>query len=210
MFPISLTYMIAITLLTISPGVDTVMVIRNTTRGGWRDGAATSLGICCGLFVHATVSAVGISVILLQSAWAFRALKLAGAAYLVFLGIVSLRSAARRDAAVTLAREGNGRRPFVLLRSLREGFLCNVLNPKAVVFYMAFLPQFIDPAGSAIRQSLFLAGLHFLIAMVWQCLLAALVERARVFLGSRGVRRTIAGTVGALMLFFGIKLGLDR
>jgi threonine/homoserine/homoserine lactone efflux protein len=186
------------------------MVIRNTTRGGWADGAATSLGICCGLFVHATVSAVGISVILLQSAWAFRALKLAGAAYLVFLGIVSLRSAARRDAAMALAREGDGRRPFLIQRSLREGFLCNVLNPKAVVFYMAFLPHFIDPRGSAIRQSLFLAGLHFLIAMVWQCLLAALVERARVFLGSHGVRRTIDGTVGGLMLFFGVRLGLDH
>jgi threonine/homoserine/homoserine lactone efflux protein len=210
MIPISLTYIIAITLLTLSPGVDTVLVIRNTTRGGWADGATTSLGICCGLFVHATVSAVGISVILLQSAWAFRALKLAGAAYLVFLGIGSLRSAARRDGGVALAREGGRRRPFVLLRSLREGFLCNVLNPKAVVFYMAFLPQFIDPRGSAIRQSLFLAGLHFLIAMVWQCLLAALVERARIFLGSRRVRRTIDGTVGCLMLFFGVKLGLDR
>jgi RhtB (resistance to homoserine/threonine) family protein len=208
--PISFTYIIAITLLTISPGVDTVLVIRNTSRGGWADGATTSLGICCGLFVHATVSAVGISVILLQSAWAFRALKLAGAAYLVFLGIVSLRSAARRDAAVALAREGSSRRSLVLTRSLREGLLCNLLNPKAVVFYMAFLPQFIDPRGSAIRQSLYLAGLHFLIAMVWQCLLAALVERARVLLGSPRVRRTLDGTVGALMLFFGIKLGLER
>jgi RhtB (resistance to homoserine/threonine) family protein len=202
--------MVAITLLTISPGVDTVLVIRNTSRGGWRDGAATSLGICCGLFVHATVSAVGISVILLQSAWAFRALKLAGAAYLVFLGIASLRRAAKRDAAMAFAREGDGGRPFLLQRSLREGFLCNVLNPKAVVFYMAFLPQFIDPRASAMQQSLVLAGLHFLIAMVWQCLLAALVERARVLLGSPRVRRTIDGTVGGLMLFFGVKLGLDH
>jgi threonine/homoserine/homoserine lactone efflux protein len=210
MMPISLTYMVAITLLTISPGVDTVLVIRNTTRGGWGDGAATSLGICCGLFVHATVSAAGIAVILLQSAWAFRVLKLAGAAYLVFLGIVSLRSAARRDAAVAFTQEGRAGRPLILRRSLREGFLCNVLNPKAVVFYMAFLPQFIDPRGSALRQALFLAGLHFFIAMVWQCLLAALVERARTLLSSRRVRRLLDGTVGGLMLFFGVKLGLDN
>lgn len=203
------TYLIAISLLTISPGVDTVLVIRNTTRGGWRDGATTSLGICCGLFVHATVSAVGISVILLQSAWAFRALKLVGAAYLVWLGIASLRSAAASGAAQQFVVEGNGGRPFTLRRSLREGFLCNVLNPKAIIFYMAFLPQFIDPKGSALYQSLFLAGLHFIIAMVWQCLLAALVERARAMLQNRRVRRTIDGSVGALMLFFGIKLGLD-
>jgi threonine/homoserine/homoserine lactone efflux protein len=204
-----LTYLIAISLLTISPGVDTVLVIRNTTRGGWRDGAATSLGICCGLFVHATVSAVGISVILLQSAWAFRALKLAGAAYLVWLGITSLRSAAGGTAGVDFTPRGNGMRPFSAGRSLGEGFLCNVLNPKAVVFYMAFLPQFIDPRGAALQQSLLLAGLHFLIAMVWQCFLAALVERARVLLQSPRVRRGIDATVGALMLLFGIKLGLD-
>ena len=205
-----ITYIVAISLLTISPGVDTVLVIRNTTRGGWRDGVATSLGICCGLFVHATVSAVGISVILLQSAWAFRSLKLAGAAYLVWLGIASLRSAARSATAVQgFARSERGR-PFSIHRSLREGFLCNVLNPKAVVFFLAFLPQFIDPSASALRQSLFLAGLHFIIAMIWQCCLAALVERARMLLQHAGVRRGIDGTVGAMMLLFGIKLGLER
>ena len=71
-------FLIAITLLTMSPGVDTLLVIRNTARGGVRDGVLTSLAICCGLFVHASVSALGISLILLQSAWAFHLLKLVG------------------------------------------------------------------------------------------------------------------------------------
>jgi threonine/homoserine/homoserine lactone efflux protein len=70
---------ISITVLTLTPGVDTLLVVRNTTRGGWKDGVVSSLGICSGLFVHAAVSAVGISLILLQTAWAFNALKLAGA-----------------------------------------------------------------------------------------------------------------------------------
>jgi RhtB (resistance to homoserine/threonine) family protein len=199
-------YLIAISLLTITPGVDTVLVIRNTTRGGWRDGALSSLGICSGLFVHATVSAVGISVILLQSAWAFRALRLAGAAYLVWLGVVSLRSAARRHAAGELPGQRAVQVDFDPRRSLREGLLSNVLNPKAVVFYMAFLPQFIDPAGSAVSQSLFLAGLHFLIAMVWQCLLASLVDQARRWMQSSRVRRTLDGLTGSVMVIFGIKL----
>lgn len=200
------TYLIAISLLTITPGVDTVLVIRNTTRGGWRDGALSSLGICSGLFVHATVSAVGISVILLQSAWAFRALRLAGAAYLVWLGIASLRSAARAHAVGELPGHGPARVDFDPRRSLREGLLSNVLNPKAVVFYMAFLPQFIDPAGSAVSQSLFLAGLHFLIAMVWQCLLASVVDQARRWMQSSRVRRTLDGLTGSIMVVFGIKL----
>lgn len=86
-------FLVAITLLSISPGVDTLLVIRNTARGGVRDGVLTSLAICCGLFVHAAVSALGISLILLQSAWAFQLLKLAGAAYLVWLGVQGLLAA---------------------------------------------------------------------------------------------------------------------
>ena len=90
------TYLIAITLLTLTPGVDTMLVIRNSARGGWRDGAVSSLGICSGLFIHATISAVGISVILLQAAWAYSALKLAGAGYLVWLGYCSWRKVIKK------------------------------------------------------------------------------------------------------------------
>ena len=204
------TYLIAITLLTITPGVDTVLIIRNTTRGGWRDGALSSMGICCGLFVHATVSAVGISVILLHSAWAFQALKLAGAAYLVWLGVVSLRSAARQEAPPPAKGRRIENHRFSARRSLMEGFLSNVLNPKAVVFYMAFLPQFIDPAGSALGQSLFLAGMHFVIAMVWQCLLASVVDRAKDWMRNAKIRRSLDGLTGSVMMLFGIKLALDR
>ena len=200
------TYLIAISLLTITPGVDTVLIIRNTTRGGWRDGMLSSLGICSGLFVHALVSAVGISVILLQSAWAFRALKLAGAAYLVWLGFVSLRSALRGRSSTRIDADRTGLGGVDPRRSLREGLLSNVLNPKAIVFYMAFLPQFIDPARSAVGQSLFLAGLHFLIAMVWQCLLASAVDLARRWVQNRRVRRTLDGVTGAVLVFFGVKL----
>lgn len=85
-------FLIAITILTLTPGLDTALVIRNTTRGGFHDGAVTSLGICLGLFVHASFSALGISVILTQSAELFTLVKSVGAAYLIWLGISSLRS----------------------------------------------------------------------------------------------------------------------
>ena len=117
------TYLIAITLLTITPGVDTMLVIRNTARGGWRDGAMSSLGICSGLFLHATVSAVGISVILLQAAWAFSALKLAGAGYLVWLGFCSWRKIIRRETFKIANGEARAVDEFRLGRSLREGLL---------------------------------------------------------------------------------------
>lgn len=204
------TYLIAITLLTLTPGVDTMLIIRNTGRGGWRDGAVSSVGICTGLFVHAAVSAVGISVILLQSALAFSALKLAGAAYLVWLGLASLRQAFTRGDSRATVLPAASRLRFSARRSLAEGFLSNVLNPKAVVFYMAFLPQFIDPSGSALRQSLFLAGLHFAIAMAWQCFLALIVDHARTWLRRRAVHRAFDGVTGTILMGLGIQLALTR
>lgn len=203
------TYLIAITLLTITPGMDTMLIIRNTNRGGWKDGAVSSLGICSGLFVHAIISAVGISLILLQSAWAFGALKLAGAGYLVWLGLVSLRRAVDKGKIHTPLTQDNRVHTFSVRGSLVEGFLSNILNPKAIVFYMAFFPQFIDPSGSAIRQSLFLAGLHFAIAMVWQCLLASLVNQSKNLLKRSEVHRVLDGLTGSVFMLFGIKLALD-
>ncbi len=203
-------YVMAITLLTMTPGVDTMLVIRNTTRGGVRDGIASSVGICSGLFLHATISAVGISMLLLKCAWAFRALKLVGALYLIWLGIVSFNAALK---AGKLASAGIGDETagtFSLKHSLWEGFLCNSLNPKAALFYMAFLPQFIDPGHSALAQSLFLAGLHFAIAMVWLTLVAILVDKARIVLSTVRVRRIFDVVTGSIMVFFGITLGLEE
>ncbi|AOY57110.1 MULTISPECIES: LysE family translocator [Desulfococcus] len=204
------TYLIAVTLLTLTPGVDTLLIIRNAGRGGWRDGAVSSFGICTGLFVHAAVSAVGISVILLQSALAFSVLKLAGAGYLIWLGAASLRHAWKPGDTPSPSFRDVPPLRFSPRRSFVEGFLSNVLNPKAVVFYMAFLPQFIDPSGSALRQSLFLAGLHFVVAMVWQCFLALIVNRAGTWLKRRAVHRTFDGLTGSVMLFLGVRLAMAR
>ncbi|MBV1789476.1 LysE family translocator [Marinobacterium sp. D7] len=173
-----LTFFVAILLLTLSPGVDTLLVLRNSARGGWKDGALTTLGISSGLFVHAAVSALGISVILLQSAWAFTLLKLAGALYLIWLGLMTLRSTLR-SGTVPTALTATAAQPLRPWRSLREGVLSNVLNPKAVIFYMAFLPQFIDPAGSALVQSMAMALVHFSVSMLWLCGLSLVADRAR-------------------------------
>ncbi|WP_241234954.1 LysE family translocator [Amphritea opalescens] len=200
------TFLIAITLLTVAPGVDTMVTIRNSARGGWKDGFATSTGICFGLFLHATVSALGISVILLQSANAFHALKLIGACYLIWLGISSLRGVFKGESIFTLP-EG-GVRPFLLWRSLREGFLSNALNPKTALFYMAFLPQFIDPQGSALMQSLFLAAVHFVIAMLWQCGLALAVNSARRWLQNKMVGHSVNTISGAVLIYLGARLAL--
>ncbi|MGM0913927.1 MAG: LysE family translocator [Pseudomonadota bacterium] len=203
------TFLVAITLLSISPGVDTLLVIRNTTRGGVRDGVLTSLAICCGLFVHAAVSALGISLILLQSAWAFGVLKLAGAAYLIWLGIQALL-AARRQQGLPVAGVRGERRAVPAWKPLREGLLSNVLNPKTVVFYMAFLPQFIAPGDPALAKSLFLAGVHFVIANLWQVGVALMVGGAGRLLASPTFARWLNGLTGAVLIAFGVRLALER
>lgn len=202
-------FMVAITLLSLTPGVDTLLVMRNTARGGVGDGVATSLAIGCGLFVHAAVSALGISLILLQSAAAFGALKVAGAAYLVWLGVQSLL-AMRRGQGLAVEGAADGRGKAGRLQAVREGLVSNVLNPKTVVFYMAFLPQFIAPEDPALVKSLWLAGVHFAIANAWQIAVALMVGRAARFLASARVARALNGLTGSVLIGFGIKLALEQ
>ncbi|KZN12171.1 LysE family translocator [Marinomonas sp. TW1] len=202
-----LPFLLAISVLTMSPGVDTILVMRNAALGGWRLGFLTSLGICMGLFAHATVSALGLSVILLGSAGLFTAFKLLGAAYLVYLGVQALRSAAN---PVGLSFSTKGNQSVNAWGSFRQGILSNVLNPKPIIFYMAFLPQFIDPTHSALAQSLFMASLHFIIAMVWQMFLALMIHKARVWLARPKVAQVMDGLTGVLLVSFGVKLALSQ
>jgi len=200
------SYLIAITLLTITPGVDTMLIIRNSARGGWKDGVVSSFGICSGLFIHAGISALGISIILMQTAWAFSGLKLMGACYLIWLGISNWKSILQKKQLIVkdnLSTEGSS---FKCMRSLREGFLSNVLNPKAAIFYMAFFPQFINPSQSAVVQSLILAGFHFIIAMIWQSFLALSINKAKNWLQQPRVNQIFGGLTGSVMIFLGFKL----
>ncbi|TBR43963.1 LysE family translocator [Marinomonas agarivorans] len=188
-----------------SPGVDTILVMRNSAIAGYKKGLLTSLGICLGLFGHATISALGLSVILLGSSTLFTMLKLAGAAYLIYLAWQYLHNAYQNRG---IQFDDNAAQPNVLSSygALRQGLLSNILNPKPIIFYMAFLPQFIDPTYSALQQSLFMAFMHFSIAMVWQGFLALMVYKAKVWLAKPPVARTIDVVSGVLLLGFGSRL----
>lgn len=203
------SFLLAITLLTISPGVDTLLVIRNTARGGVRDGITTSVAICCGLFIHATISALGISLILLQSAWAFHMLKLVGAGYLIWLGVTSLL-AARRGEGLPVGSVTKRLSPVSRWQPVKEGFLSNVLNPKTVVFYMAFLPQFIAPGDPALLKSLWLAGVHFIIANIWQISVVLMVGSAGKWLANARFAQVLNAATGSVLVVFGIRLALTQ
>ncbi|MBL4294157.1 LysE family translocator [Vibrio fluvialis] len=201
-------FLIAITILTLTPGLDTALVIRNTSRAGMVDGCVTSLGICAGLFVHATFSAIGISAILTQSAELFHFMKMIGAAYLIWLGISSLRTLLKTGQGMNVTTLSHSQ--LSVKRSLREGFLSNVLNPKTAVFYLAFLPQFINPEHSPLMQSLLMAGIHFVIAMVWQCGLAGALSSAKNLLKNASFMRWMEGTTGFVLVALGLKLLLEK
>ncbi|WP_428774716.1 LysE family translocator [Vibrio sp.] len=200
-------FVIAITILTLTPGLDTALVIRNTSRGGFTDGAITSLGICSGLYVHALMSAVGISALLAQSAELFNLVKMVGAGYLIYLGFSSLRATMQGNAPMAIHTGPHSQ--LNVRRSLREGVLSNVLNPKTAVFYLAFLPQFIDPQGSPLLQSMLMASIHFLIAMVWQCGLAGALNKAKSLLKSSRFMRWMEATTGLVLVILGVKLLLE-
>jgi RhtB (resistance to homoserine/threonine) family protein len=210
MDPQLIAFALAAAALTIAPGPDTMLVIRNVLRGGRRDGVITTFGICSGLFVHATLSALGVSIILTRSAAAFSVVKLAGACYLGWLGWQSLRSAARAShasnglAAMEPPRPANPRQCFV------EGFFSNVLNPKTAVFYLAFLPQFIGPAEPVLTKSLMLASIHYVEGLLWLSTLSMTLDRTRRFILKSAVRRWLDGLCGAVLMGFGLRLALAR
>jgi RhtB (resistance to homoserine/threonine) family protein len=196
--------------LTIVPGADTMLVVRNVLRGGRRDGVVTTFGICSGLFVHATLSALGVSMVLMYSATAFHVIKLAGACYLAWLGLQSLRNAVRAPHPQGNLEDFKPARPIRPRQCFLEGFLCNVLNPKVAVFYLAFLPQFIGPKDPVLVKSLLLAGIHYAEGILWLVALSIMLDHARRFLLKSAVRRWLDGLCGAVFVGLGVRLAAEQ
>jgi len=208
-----LAFAIFAALLTMTPGADTMLVIRNVLTRGRGAGFLTALGACGGLFIHATLSALGLSLILVRSATAFEIVKLIGAGYLVWLGIQSLRRACRGKTGHEVEGVSDadvGARPSGSGQSFVEGLVSNLLNPKVAMFYLALLPQFIDAGEWAFGKSMLLAGIHWVEGMVWLSTVALLVARMRAWITKPRVRRSIEAATGAILVGFGVRLALER
>jgi len=199
-------------ILTITPGADTMLVLRSVLARGQRAGLWTMLGICSGLFVHATLSALGLSFVLVQSATAFEMVKWLGAAYLIFLGSQSVWQTLGPSATDTAAQPQMKMSPSPksYRHSLLEGLLSNVLNPKVSVFYLAFLPQFIQPYDPVLAKSLLLAGIHFVMGIIWLTLIAVLAGRVRTLLTRPQIQRSLEAVTGTVLILFGARLALER
>lgn len=191
--------------LTVTPGADTLLVLKNALARGRQAGWRTSLGVCSGLLVHATLSGLGVSVILATSAVAFAAVKWLGALYLVYLGLRSILDSRRREDPATPAPESIRRgRPFW------EGFLTNILNPKVAVFYLAFLPQFISPGDPVLAKSILLATIHAVMGVVWLGIVSVLAGRGRGWLMHPTARQWVARISGGILVGLGARLALSN
>jgi threonine/homoserine/homoserine lactone efflux protein len=204
-------FVVVATLLAVTPGADTLLVVRNVLARGRVAALLTVAGIAGGCVVHAVLSAVGVSLILVRSAEAFAVLRFCGAAYLIVLGAQSVRRWWRVDDGAPAASDpGAALRPSRRLRSFVEGLLTNVLNPKVGIFYLAFLPQFIAPGDAVLERSLLLAALHIGIGVVWLSVLSFGVGRIRPLVESRLWRARLEGVSGAVLIALGVRLAAAR
>ncbi|WP_369137478.1 LysE family translocator [Modestobacter versicolor] len=194
-------------LLTITPGLDTALVLRAAITRGRRDGLATALGVIGGVVAWGAAAAVGVSALVTASSIAYAVLRLVGAAYMVWLGGRILWRLARRRAE-SVSDDGPARAAGVW-RSARTGLLTNLLNPKVGAFYVAALPQFIPPGTSALGMGLLLACVHAALSLAWFTVLVLGANAARRWLQRPRVSRTVEGTTGIALIGFGARLALS-
>ena len=196
-------FVVAGLLLNITPGADLALIGARSAAHGFRSGAAAALGVGAGCFVHVAAAALGLSALIAGSAAAFAVLRWVGAAYLVWLGIGLLRGANESRAAADTSTAA-----LTWSRAFAQGFLTNVLNPKVALFFLAFLPQFIDPAATHKAVAFVVLGAVFAFnGTLVNVAFAALIARLRGTLGAQPVLgRWLGRGVGALFVALGVRL----
>ncbi len=193
-------------LMTMTPGLDTLLVLRSALRDGRAPAFATALGVATGCLVWGLAAAVGVSAILTASATLYAVLKLAGAAYLVYLGVRMLWSAWRGD--VHLDADAPAPSPASAPASFVRGLTTNLLNPKIGVFYVAILPAFLPPGYPPAATGALLALVHGVEVMIWFTGIILLAARARAWLSSRRAQRGLDAVAGAALVGLGGVLAL--
>ncbi|KQZ77042.1 lysine transporter LysE [Sphingopyxis sp. Root214] len=196
-----LAFLGAACVLTVTPGVDTAMVLRAATIDGRHSAVFASIGIALGCLIWGAAVSLGLGTILRASDWAYTILKSAGAAYLLWLGAKLLLEPRDELDASTLQPVSIG-----LRGAFSRGFLTNLLNPKIGVFYVTFLPQFVPVGANIAGYSFFLAVLHVALTLVWfTALITATVPLGKVLRSPKAIK-TLDRLTGLVLVTFGLKL----
>jgi threonine/homoserine/homoserine lactone efflux protein len=200
-------YLIVATLLIVTPGPDTALVTKNALGSGWRASSMTALGIALGSLVWGLAAVLGLAVLLEESVTAFTIFKLAGAAYLVYLGVRTIAGTLRsKDATGQLRASVNRVSDFV---ALRQGLVNNLLNPKAGAIFATALPQFVSWSDSPIRLVLMMVA-YEAILLVWLNIYGYAISRARRSRIGKGLSTAVERMMGAVLIALGVRLAFER
>lgn len=205
-------FLSVVALMTVSPGPDTALVVRNAIRRGLRAGIATAVGSATGLVVWGATSAAGLTALLAASAVAYGLLKLLGAGYLVFLGARMLWGAHLAEthrAEAGLERTASAAGPHDH-GAFRQGLLTNLLNPKAAAFFTALLPQFVGPSDPVLPTTMLFAFIAALASLLGLSVYARCAAQAAGVLFKRRTRRVLDSLAGAVLVGLGARLALEK
>lgn len=191
-----LAFALAVLPLSVTPGVSSTLVATRVLTGGRAEGVKVALGTATGLYVHATAAALGLAAVVMASSLAFTTLKVAGALYLVWLGISTFRGATR---TASRALPWTGRSAYA------QALLGNVLNPKASAVYLTLMPQFIDPAAPVVPQTYLLATVHVVVALTYLTLLTYVVAAAGHVLARPAWKSLLQRITGSVLVLLGVR-----
>ncbi|HEY7002007.1 MAG TPA: LysE family translocator [Candidatus Udaeobacter sp.] len=206
-----LSFTLTAGLLTITPGLDTALVLRTAAVEGRKKAMLAGIGICTGCLLWGAAASFGLSALLAVSGLAYNALRVAGAIYLSYLGIkLFVRAFASSSSNGAVEPVLKKRRDRHNSAWLKRGLLTNLLNPKVGVFYLSFLPQFIPTEVQVWSFSILLALIHATQGLLWFLLLTNATELISGWLRQRRVATALDSAMGAIFIAFGLKLALDK
>ena len=195
--------------LIILPGPDTAIVTKNTISVGKFGGLKSALGTCCALCIHTSAAVLGLSAIIMKSALLFSVFKYVGAVYLLYLGVKALWSLKNKDETAASV-EVNTKKQHKSTSCFKQGFLTNMLNPKQAVFFLTFLPQFVESGSNTFFPFLILGITYIVLTAVWFLLYVSLINRISAFMKRPNTKKFIEGITGTILIVFGIKLALEK
>ncbi|MEW4211661.1 LysE family translocator [Priestia megaterium] len=198
-------FVITCVFLIILPGPDTAIMTKNTLTVGKQGGFKTMIGICCALSIHTLTAIVGLSAIIAKSALLFSIFKYIGAVYLIYLGIKSLWTLRNQETTETVVKM-----KYKNTSSFKQGFLTNLLNPKIAVFFLTFLPQFVNPGSHTFMPFLILGMTYIVLTIVWYLFYIYLLNQISAFMKKPKTQKAIEGITGTILIGFGIKLALEK
>lgn len=199
------TFLVLSLFVVMSPGIDTALITKRTISDGRNDGFKMALGITSGSVIHTFAAAFGLSAILMQSAIAFDIVKYIGAIYLIYLGLTSFIKKKKKNETEQSPENIDTKKS-----AFKQGLLSNVLNPKVAMFFLTFLPQFVNAEFNATQQLITMGFIYTFLSITWFFVYVYFINYLREWLLSPKVQMMMEKTTGLVLIGFGLKLALDK